>query len=47
MYSMKHDDNGTQIRIKKPILEKLKKCGKAGDSYSDVIDRLASKELGD
>ena len=35
----------TSIRINKDVVTKLDKLGRFKDTYSSVIDRLASKEL--
>ena len=35
----------TSVRINKDVIVKLDKLGRFKDTYSSVIDRLASKEL--
>jgi len=40
------EEEGTQIRVKKRTLKALKEIGKMGESYDDVIWRLALAEGG-
>ena len=41
---MSNSTKMTQLRVRKDTLSNLKKIGKMGESYNDVIDRLISKE---
>lgn len=36
----------TSLRIRKSTLVQLKKIGKMGESYNDVIDELIKEKLG-
>jgi hypothetical protein len=40
------EDEGTQIRVKKRTLKALREIGKMGESYDDVISRLAEEKKG-
>lgn len=41
---MSNSTDMTQLRVRKDTLTNLKKIGKMGESYNDVIDRLIDEK---